>query len=52
VETDEYGLDYPKMIGLLVEAHKDQQKLINNQQEKIDKLEEMLYNIMNKMENK
>ena len=47
-----YGLDYPKMIGLLVEAHKDQQKLINNQQEKIDKLEEMLYNIMNKMENK
>ena len=52
VETDEYGLDYPKMVGLLVEAHKDQQKLINSQQEKIDKLEEMLYNIMNKMENK
>jgi hypothetical protein len=52
VEDDEYGIDYPKMVGLLVEAHKDQQKLINSQQEKIDKLEEMLYNIMNKMENK
>ncbi len=52
VEDDEFGIDYPKMVGLLVEAHKDQQKLINSQQEKIDKLEEMLYNIMNKMENK
>jgi len=40
------------MVGLLVEAHKDQQKIINSQQEKIDKLEEMVYNIMNKMENK
>ena len=52
VEDDEFGIDYPKMVGLLVEAHKDQQKLINSQQEKIDKLEEMLYNIMDKMENK
>ena len=51
-EIDEYALDYPKMVGLLVEAHKDQQKLINSQQEKIDKLEEMVYNLMNKMENK
>ena len=52
VEDDEFGIDYPKMVGLLVEAHKDQQKIINSQQEKIDKLEEMVYNIMNKMENK
>jgi hypothetical protein len=58
-EVDQYGLDYPKMVGLLVEGIKDQhkivedqQKLINSQQEKIDKLEEMVYNIMNKMENK
>ena len=51
-EIDEYGLDYPKMVGLLVEAHKDQQKLINSQQEKIDKLEEMVYNLMNKLEDK
>ena len=52
VEDDEYGIDYPKMVGLLVEAHKGQQEIINSQQEKIDKLEEMIYNIMNKMENK
>ena len=58
-EIDQYGLDYPKMVGLLVEGIKDQhkivedqQKLINSQQIKIDKLEEMVYNIMNKMENK
>jgi len=50
-EVDEYALDYPKMVGLLVEAHKDQQEIINNQQEKIDKLEEMVYNMMQKMEN-
>tara|TARA_Y100000389_G_scaffold33334_1_gene28376 strand:+ start:1243 stop:11277 length:10035 start_codon:yes stop_codon:yes gene_type:complete len=50
-EADEYGLDYPKMIGLLVEAHKDQQEIINKQQEKVDKLEELVYNLMNKMEN-
>jgi len=37
---------------LLIEGIKDQQKLINSQQEKIDKLEEMVYNLMNKMENK
>jgi len=50
-EIDEYALDYPKMVGLLVEAHKDQQEIINSQQEKIDKLEEMVYNMMQKMEN-
>ena len=50
-EVDQYGLDYPKMVGLLVEGIKDQQDIINKQQEKVDKLEELVYNLMNKMEN-
>ena len=50
-EVDEYALDYPKMVGLLVEAHKDQQEIINNQQKEIDTLKEMVYNMMQKMEN-
>jgi len=51
-DVDEYGINYGNIAGLLIEGIKDQQKLINSQQEKIDKLEEMVYNLMNKMENK
>tara|TARA_R110000744_G_scaffold45359_3_gene100754 strand:- start:179 stop:724 length:546 start_codon:yes stop_codon:yes gene_type:complete len=58
-ESDEYGLDYPKMVGLLVESIKDQnvivesqKEIINNQQKDIDILKEMVYNIQQLMENK
>jgi hypothetical protein len=58
-EADEYGLDYSKMVGLLVESIKDQhaiveaqKEIINNQQKDIDKLKEMVYNIQKLMEGK
>ena len=48
-ELDEYALDYPKMVGLLVEAHKDQQEIINNQQEQIDELKKLVNTLMEKL---
>lgn len=48
-EADSYGLDYPKMVGLLVEAHKDQQTIINSQQDQIDELKEMVNKLMEKL---
>jgi len=50
-DVDTYGVDYSKMAGLFIEAIKDQQQIINSQQEKIDKLEEMVYNLMEKLNN-
>jgi hypothetical protein len=56
-EDDEYGLDYPKMVGLLVEGIKDQnaiikskEETINNMQKDIDMLKEMVYNMQSIME--
>ena len=57
-EIDQYGLDYPKMVGLLVEGIKDQHSIvktqeetINNMQKDIDMLKEMVYNMQSIMEN-
>jgi len=57
-EIDQYGLDYPKMVGLLVEGIKDQHAIvesqketINNMQKDIDMLKEMVYNMQSIMEN-
>ena len=57
-EIDQYGLDYPKMVGLLVEGIKDQnaivknqEETINNMQKDIDILKEMVYNMQSIMEN-
>ena len=56
-EIDQYGLDYPKMVGLLVEGIKDQnaivknqEETINNMQKDIDILKEMVYNMQSIME--
>ena len=48
-EVDEYGLDYPKMVGLLVEATKGQQEIINNQQNQINELKELVNKLMEKL---
>jgi hypothetical protein len=52
-ENDRYGVAYDKLVGVLIEATKDQQDLINkqeqkldNQQKEIDKLKEMVYKLM------
>jgi hypothetical protein len=48
-DIDEYGINYPNMVGLLVEGIKDQNKLINSQQKQIDELKEMVNKLMEKL---
>jgi len=52
-DNDRYGVSYDKLVGVLVEATKDQQELINRQEQKleeqqkeIDILKEMVYKLM------
>jgi len=44
------GVRYGNMVGLLIEATKEQQKTIENQQEEIDKLKELVYSLMDKLD--
>ena len=44
------GVRYGNMVGLLIEATKEQQETIEKQQEEIDKLKEMVYNLMEKLD--
>jgi hypothetical protein len=53
-ENDRYGVAYDKLVGVLIEATKDQQDLINkqderleSQQKEIDNLKEMVYKLIN-----
>jgi len=48
-DRDEYGVDYGKMAGLFIEAIKDQQNIINNQQSQIEELKEMVNRLMEKI---
>ena len=44
------GVRYGNMVGLLIEATKEQQETIEKQQQEIDKLKEMVYNLMEKLD--
>ena len=48
-DVDEYGVNYSNLVGLLVEGMKDQNKIINSQQEQIDELKEMVAKLMEKL---
>ena len=41
---------YGNMVGLLIEATKEQQETINKQQQEIDTLKELVYNLMEKLD--
>ena len=52
-DNDRFGVSYDKLVGVLIEATKDQQELINRQEQKleeqqkeIDILKEMVYKLM------
>jgi hypothetical protein len=55
-DVDEYSVSYGNMVGLLIESTKDQQNIINKQQEQIesqqkeiDELKNMVYKLMEKL---
>ena len=50
-DVDEYAVNYGNMAGLFIESIKDQQKVINNQQQEIDELKEMVQKLMEKIDN-
>jgi hypothetical protein len=47
-DIDEYGVAYGNITGMLVEAMKEQQQTIENQQKEIDELKEMVKHLLNK----
>ena len=47
---DRKAVRYGNMVGLLIEATKEQQKTIEKQKEEIDTLKEMVYNLMEKLD--
>jgi len=48
-DVDEYSVNYGNMAGLFVEAFKDQQEIINSQQEQIDELKQMVQTLMERL---
>jgi len=48
-DVDEYSVNYGNMAGLFIEAIKDQQSVINRQQEQIDELKSMVQTLMEKL---
>jgi hypothetical protein len=49
-QTERKAVRYGNMVGLLIEATKEQQKIIDNQQKEIDNLKEMVKILMNKLD--
>ena len=47
-DVDEYGVSYGNITGVLVEAVKEQQKMIESQQSEINELKEMVKKLLNK----
>jgi hypothetical protein len=52
-DNDRYGVSYDKLVGVLIEATKDQQEIINKQEQRLDEqqkeidiLKEMVYKLM------
>jgi hypothetical protein len=41
-DVDEYGVSYQNMVGLLIEAIKEQQRIIDKQEERITRLENLV----------
>lgn len=48
-DVDEFSVAYGNMAGLFVEAFKDQQEIINRQQEQIDELKDMVRHLMERL---
>lgn len=48
-DVDEYSVSYGNMAALFIEAFKDQQNIINSQQEQIDELKSMVQTLMEKL---
>ena len=47
-DIDEYGVAYGNISGLLIEAIKEQQQIINKQQSEIDELKDLVKQLLNK----
>lgn len=48
-DVDEYSVSYGNMVALLIESTKEQQDIINKQQEEIDELKAMVSKLMEKL---
>ena len=48
-DVDEYSVNYGNMAGLFIEAIKDQQSIINRQQEQIDQLQDQVRHLMERL---
>ena len=46
--TDMKGVNYANLTALLINAIKEQQEIIETQNDRISKIEEILYNLINK----